>query len=99
MLARWGLKHVGFPVTLGRSGTKPKRISNLWKASVSVPYSRYYPPCASANEDSAETVPQSNSHVFNAGSPVWGLDWCPIHPDDRESGGDAIFVRPISELS
>ncbi|KAI1788392.1 hypothetical protein LXA43DRAFT_643457 [Ganoderma leucocontextum] len=25
----------------------------------------------------------SNSHVFNAGAPVWGIDWCPIHPDDR----------------
>ncbi|OBZ65716.1 Transcription factor tau subunit sfc6 [Grifola frondosa] len=24
-----------------------------------------------------------DSHVFNAGAPVWGLDWCPIHPDDR----------------
>jgi hypothetical protein len=21
--------------------------------------------------------------VFNAGASVWGLDWCPIHPDDR----------------
>ncbi|TFK90283.1 hypothetical protein K466DRAFT_543680 [Polyporus arcularius HHB13444] len=27
--------------------------------------------------------PGSKSHVFNAGSPVWGLDWCPIHHDDR----------------
>ncbi|KAI0807842.1 WD40-repeat-containing domain protein [Fomes fomentarius] len=25
----------------------------------------------------------SKSHVFNAGAPVWALDWCPIHPDDR----------------
>ncbi|PIL24356.1 hypothetical protein GSI_14109 [Ganoderma sinense ZZ0214-1] len=25
----------------------------------------------------------SRSHVFNAGAPVWGIDWCPIHPDDR----------------
>jgi len=33
---------------------------------------------------SAESVPQSNSYVFNAGGPVWGLDWCPIHPGDRE---------------
>lgn len=22
--------------------------------------------------------------MFNAGGPVWGLDWCPIHPVDRE---------------
>ena len=21
--------------------------------------------------------------MFNAGAPVWGLDWCPIYPDDR----------------
>ncbi|KJA17904.1 hypothetical protein HYPSUDRAFT_145776 [Hypholoma sublateritium FD-334 SS-4] len=25
----------------------------------------------------------SKAHVFNAGAPVWGLDWCPIHVDDR----------------
>ncbi|OCH93813.1 hypothetical protein OBBRIDRAFT_817558 [Obba rivulosa] len=30
-----------------------------------------------------EFIPGSRSHVFNAGAPVWGLDWCPIHPDDR----------------
>ncbi|KAF9515709.1 hypothetical protein BS47DRAFT_1293515 [Hydnum rufescens UP504] len=24
-------------------------------------------------------VPHSNSHVFNAGGPVWGLDWCPVN--------------------
>ncbi|EGN95834.1 hypothetical protein SERLA73DRAFT_13040, partial [Serpula lacrymans var. lacrymans S7.3] len=27
--------------------------------------------------------PESKSHVFNAGAPVWGLDWCPTHPDFR----------------
>jgi hypothetical protein len=27
---------------------------------------------------------ESKSHVFNAGAPVWSLDWCPIHPDDRQ---------------
>lgn len=26
----------------------------------------------------------SNSHVFNAGGPVWALDWCPISADDRQ---------------
>ncbi|KAI0823602.1 hypothetical protein BC628DRAFT_1490013 [Trametes gibbosa] len=26
---------------------------------------------------------ESKAHVFNAGAPVWGLDWCPVHPDDR----------------
>ncbi|CAL1705390.1 unnamed protein product [Somion occarium] len=28
--------------------------------------------------------PGNKSHVFNAGAPVWGLDWCPIHPDVRQ---------------
>ncbi|PFH47653.1 hypothetical protein AMATHDRAFT_77094 [Amanita thiersii Skay4041] len=27
---------------------------------------------------------ESQSVVFNAGAPVWAIDWCPIHPDDRE---------------
>ncbi|KAL1741425.1 hypothetical protein HDZ31DRAFT_66944 [Schizophyllum fasciatum] len=32
----------------------------------------------------SQFFPESKSHVFNAGAPVWGLDWCPIHPDERE---------------
>ena len=31
----------------------------------------------------AQFLPESHAHVFNAGASVWGLDWCPIHPDDR----------------
>ena len=31
----------------------------------------------------AQFLPESSAHVFNAGASVWGLDWCPIHPDDR----------------
>ena len=31
----------------------------------------------------AQFLPESRAHVFNAGASVWGLDWCPIHPDDR----------------
>ncbi|KAH9900932.1 hypothetical protein C8Q73DRAFT_676309 [Cubamyces lactineus] len=31
----------------------------------------------------SEFFPNSKAHVFNAGAPVWGLDWCPIYPDDR----------------
>ncbi|KAI0263392.1 hypothetical protein BC834DRAFT_827534 [Gloeopeniophorella convolvens] len=31
----------------------------------------------------SEFLPESRAHVFNAGASVWGLDWCPIHPDDR----------------
>ena len=30
----------------------------------------------------AQFLPESGAHVFNAGASVWGLDWCPIHPDD-----------------
>ncbi|TFK17192.1 hypothetical protein FA15DRAFT_761163 [Coprinopsis marcescibilis] len=26
----------------------------------------------------------SQSYVFNAGAPVWALDWCPIHVNERE---------------
>ncbi|KAI0306286.1 hypothetical protein B0F90DRAFT_1688642 [Multifurca ochricompacta] len=31
----------------------------------------------------SQFLPESCAHVFNAGAPAWGLDWCPIHPDDR----------------
>ena len=31
----------------------------------------------------AQFLPESRAHVFNTGASVWGLDWCPIHPDDR----------------
>ncbi|KAI0050874.1 hypothetical protein FA95DRAFT_1587504 [Auriscalpium vulgare] len=31
----------------------------------------------------SEYLPENTSHVFNAGAPVWGMDWCPIHPADR----------------
>ncbi|OSD08431.1 hypothetical protein PYCCODRAFT_1455543 [Trametes coccinea BRFM310] len=31
----------------------------------------------------SEFLADKEAHVFNAGAPVWGLDWCPIHPDDR----------------
>ncbi|KAJ7600867.1 WD40-repeat-containing domain protein [Mycena floridula] len=27
----------------------------------------------------------SESHVLNAGAPVWGIDWCPIYVENRES--------------
>ncbi|KAF7976766.1 hypothetical protein HWV62_5766 [Athelia sp. TMB] len=33
----------------------------------------------------SEFISESRAHVFNAGAPVWGLDWCPIHPDERET--------------
>ncbi|TEB18204.1 hypothetical protein FA13DRAFT_1804002 [Coprinellus micaceus] len=31
----------------------------------------------------SEYLPESKAYVFNAGAPVWALDWCPIHVDDR----------------
>jgi transcription factor C subunit 6 len=31
----------------------------------------------------AQFFPESRAYAFNAGASVWGLDWCPIHPDDR----------------
>lgn len=43
------------------------------------------------NMDSAEKLLQNNSHVFNAGGPIWGLDWCPIHANDRESRGISLI--------
>ncbi|KAI0345393.1 hypothetical protein BDW22DRAFT_1354319 [Trametopsis cervina] len=41
--------------------------------------------------------PQSTSHVFNAGAPVWGVDWCPIHPEDRPetSHRQYLAVAPL----
>lgn len=39
----------------------------------------------------AELIPESHSHVFNAGAPVWGVDWCPIHTEDRP-------CNPVSKL-
>ncbi|KAJ3559407.1 hypothetical protein NM688_g374 [Phlebia brevispora] len=45
--------------------------------------------------------PGSKSHVFNAGAPVWGLDWCPIHPDDRKAGfyRQYLAVGPLPSWS
>ncbi|KAI6047829.1 hypothetical protein EDC04DRAFT_2875993 [Pisolithus marmoratus] len=31
----------------------------------------------------SEYLKEGSSYIFNAGSPVWGLDWCPTHPADR----------------
>ncbi|KAF5378366.1 hypothetical protein D9615_008741 [Tricholomella constricta] len=33
----------------------------------------------------SEFMPESPAHTFNAGAPVWGIDWCPVHSDDREA--------------
>ena len=41
----------------------------------------------------AQFLPESRAHVFNAGASVWGLDWCPIHPDDRPRKGNVRLVQ------
>ena len=33
----------------------------------------------------AEYISENKAHILHAGAPVWGIDWCPIHPDDRDS--------------
>ncbi|EJT99187.1 hypothetical protein DACRYDRAFT_109912 [Dacryopinax primogenitus] len=30
----------------------------------------------------SEYIPSSNAHILNAGGPVHGLSWCPVHPFD-----------------
>ncbi|TFK46673.1 hypothetical protein OE88DRAFT_1648431 [Heliocybe sulcata] len=40
----------------------------------------------------SEHIPRSKSLVFNAGAPVWGLDWCPLHPDDRPSRNNKQYL-------
>ncbi|PCH37809.1 hypothetical protein WOLCODRAFT_95877 [Wolfiporia cocos MD-104 SS10] len=49
----------------------------------------------------AEFIPESKSHVFNAGAPVWGIDWCPIHPGDRSHYAQRQFlaVGPLQSRS
>ncbi|EIW84695.1 WD40 repeat-like protein [Coniophora puteana RWD-64-598 SS2] len=35
--------------------------------------------------DVSTLIPNSTGHVFNAGAPVWALDWCPVHVDHRHA--------------
>ncbi|KAF9473862.1 hypothetical protein BDN70DRAFT_885457 [Pholiota conissans] len=35
---------------------------------------------------------ENNAHIFNAGAPVWGVDWCPIHVDDRSARSYAQYL-------
>ena len=37
------------------------------------------------HREAARLFPSSKSHVFNAGAPVWALDWCPTVALDRAS--------------
>ncbi|KAJ7729652.1 hypothetical protein DFH07DRAFT_178308 [Mycena maculata] len=36
------------------------------------------------SQKNSEFFRESKSHIFNPGAPAWGLDWCPIHTNDRE---------------
>ncbi|KAF8163757.1 hypothetical protein B0H34DRAFT_650320 [Crassisporium funariophilum] len=49
----------------------------------------------------AEYNPESNAHVLNSGGPVWGLDWCPTHSDDRPglSHKQYLAVAPFPSQS
>jgi transcription factor C subunit 6 len=44
----------------------------------------------------ADFIPESKSHIFNTGTPVWGLDWCPIHADDRSCPYSQSFFMRIT---
>ncbi|KZV71848.1 hypothetical protein PENSPDRAFT_650271 [Peniophora sp. CONT] len=45
--------------------------------------------------------PSSKSYVFNAGAPVWALDWCPIYAKDRSTFSFQQFlaVAPLPSTS
>ncbi|KAK7463100.1 hypothetical protein VKT23_007685 [Stygiomarasmius scandens] len=48
----------------------------------------------------ADLIPGSPAHIFNAGAPVWGLDWCPVHADDRQlSRKQYLAVAPFPSAS
>ena len=48
----------------------------------------------------AQFLPESSMHVFNTGASVWGLNWCPIHPNDRPHKNMLIYcATPIDILS
>ncbi|KAJ3763895.1 hypothetical protein EV360DRAFT_77973 [Lentinula raphanica] len=49
----------------------------------------------------ADFIPNSQAHVFNAGAPAWGIDWCPLHPDTREEYGHTYYlaVGPLPSQS
>ncbi|KAJ4495681.1 hypothetical protein C8J55DRAFT_494537 [Lentinula edodes] len=40
----------------------------------------------------ADFFPNSSAHVFNAGAPVWGIDWCPLHPETRKENGYRYYL-------
>ena len=47
----------------------------------------------------AELLPESKAQVFNAGAPVWGIDWCPIYIEDRPRMIYSIIYRSLSSVN
>ncbi|KAJ7695972.1 hypothetical protein B0H17DRAFT_1198295 [Mycena rosella] len=49
----------------------------------------------------ADFFPESKSHIFNPGAPAWGIDWCPIHNNDRQgrSYTQYLAVAPFPTAS
>ncbi|KAF7291665.1 Pre-mRNA splicing factor [Mycena chlorophos] len=49
----------------------------------------------------SQFFPKSKAHTFNPGAPAWGIDWCPIHPDDRagRSYTQYLAVGPLTSAS
>ncbi|KAF5389789.1 hypothetical protein D9757_003666 [Collybiopsis confluens] len=49
----------------------------------------------------ADLIPNNPAHVLNAGAPVWGIDWCPLHPDTRQACGNTYYlaVAPLPSPS
>ncbi|KAJ7855930.1 hypothetical protein B0H14DRAFT_2753908 [Mycena olivaceomarginata] len=49
----------------------------------------------------SEFIPESSSHIFNPEAAAWGVDWCPIHTDDRHARSytQYLAVAPFSTAS
>lgn len=89
----------GLTCYFGPFGNQTKlELKPLKSVDLCMPLHPFHPRLVT-NENSAQILPQNHPHVFNAGGPVWGLDWCPIHPNDRESRALVSFVHFISEIS
>lgn len=45
----------------------------------------------------ADYFPEDQAHILNAGAPVWSMDWCPIHPEDRPGKCQAGYIGSFRE--
>ncbi|KAH9484533.1 Transcription factor tau subunit sfc6 [Psilocybe cubensis] len=68
-------------------GPIKKQTLEIMNMFESIPMSKYFS--------------ESKALVFNAGAPVWGMDWCPIHPEDRaaRSYKQYLAVAPFPSRS